>query len=274
MTNEARNPNKRFQAIECAIIAARRKSLFRVFCTIMAEIARGLRTFLTPAWSRSVWSAWSLLPLSMTRAVRQREQAPRTPNASRDSVAALTRLVLCCHPSAFGIRISFGFRHSDFGLCLFHSRSVEDCQDGLATNHMIAELNLDFCVHGQVHVRPRAELNQADALAARHCVAGLNVRNDPAGEHAGDQAHAYLPSGRVAGLEAEQDVFVVRGGFGLEGAEKFSGCVFVKVDLAAYRRLLHMNVNDRKKDRDAPAFPAHELRLGGGVNHIHFAVGR
>src|SRR6266478_2122537 len=33
--------------------------------------------------SRSVWSAWSLLPLWMSHDVRQREQAPRTPDASR-----------------------------------------------------------------------------------------------------------------------------------------------------------------------------------------------
>src|SRR5207245_6469209 len=41
--------------------------------------------------ARSVWSAWSLLPLPMAFDVQQREQAPRTPNASRDSIAALPR---------------------------------------------------------------------------------------------------------------------------------------------------------------------------------------
>src|SRR5258708_38855785 len=57
----------------------------------MVEFASKPRRCLAPAQSRSVWSAWSLLPLSMTRGVRQREQAPRTPNAPRGSVAALPR---------------------------------------------------------------------------------------------------------------------------------------------------------------------------------------
>src|SRR5438445_3157368 len=33
--------------------------------------------------ARSVWSAWSLLPLWTATGVRKREQAPRTPDASR-----------------------------------------------------------------------------------------------------------------------------------------------------------------------------------------------
>src|SRR5260370_9190426 len=33
--------------------------------------------------ARSVWRSWSLLPVSMTRDNKQREQAPRTPDASR-----------------------------------------------------------------------------------------------------------------------------------------------------------------------------------------------
>src|SRR5258708_27083788 len=60
-------------------------------CTGMGHLRRRLRGFLLRAWSRSVWSAWSLLPLSMIHRVRQREQAPRTPNAPRGSVAALQR---------------------------------------------------------------------------------------------------------------------------------------------------------------------------------------
>src|SRR6266446_1970348 len=93
---------------------------------------------------------------------------------------------------------------------------LESRENGLTANHMIAKLHLDFCVHRQVHLGPRAELNQADAVAARDSIAGLDVRDNPAGEHAGDQAHAYFPSRRVAGFEAEKDIFVVSGGFRLE----------------------------------------------------------
>src|SRR5216684_8331747 len=70
-------------------------------CSATAEIARKLRRFLALAQSRSVWSAWSLLPLWMTRGVRQRGQAPRTPNASRGSVAALPRCRVC--PAVFSL---------------------------------------------------------------------------------------------------------------------------------------------------------------------------
>src|SRR5438309_1845791 len=59
--------------------AARVGVSFCVWACWAATKARG--------WSRSVWSAWSLLPLSMTHDVQQREQAPRTPDASRGSVA-------------------------------------------------------------------------------------------------------------------------------------------------------------------------------------------
>ena len=58
-------------------------------CTAIVQIVCKPRGFLARAWSRSVWSARSLLPLSMTLDIRQREQAPRSPYASRGSVAAL-----------------------------------------------------------------------------------------------------------------------------------------------------------------------------------------
>src|SRR5260370_40150929 len=58
------------------------KSVFHfaplLLCTAVVQIVCKLRAFLARAWSRSVWSARSLLPLSMTLDVRQLEQAPRT----------------------------------------------------------------------------------------------------------------------------------------------------------------------------------------------------
>src|SRR6266852_2704884 len=61
MSKSERNPNA-----ECRRMTAEDKA-----CQSRNRIAR------------SVWSAWSLLPLSNGAGHRKREQAPRTPNASR-----------------------------------------------------------------------------------------------------------------------------------------------------------------------------------------------
>src|SRR6266849_4353178 len=52
----------------------------RWYCPSWPSAAENL---MARAESRSVWSAWSLLPLSNVAGHRKREQAPRTPNASR-----------------------------------------------------------------------------------------------------------------------------------------------------------------------------------------------
>src|SRR6266851_179406 len=54
--------------------------------------------------ARSVWSAWSLLPLSMTRDFRWREQAPRTPNAPRLSWQRGSLLFALLRPSSVKMR--------------------------------------------------------------------------------------------------------------------------------------------------------------------------
>src|SRR5207248_2223393 len=60
----------------------------RTLCTAIAQLARKLRgNFVRARKSRSVWSAESLLPLSNAQGHRKREQALRTPYASRSSVA-------------------------------------------------------------------------------------------------------------------------------------------------------------------------------------------
>src|SRR5258708_7610305 len=60
------------------------------------EIARRPRGLLARGWTRSVWRAGSLLPLSMTRDVRQRDQSPRTPTAARGADAIVP------HPQPMG----------------------------------------------------------------------------------------------------------------------------------------------------------------------------
>ena len=64
-------------------------------CATIIRTCAVLRGFLAGAWSGSVWSAWSLLPLSSVAGQRKREQAPRTPYASRGSVAALPLCGVC-----------------------------------------------------------------------------------------------------------------------------------------------------------------------------------
>ena len=74
-------------------------------CTAIAEIVRKPRAFCGHWKSRSVWSASSLLALFDEAQAGKREQAPRIPNASRGSVAALP---LCGH------RVSAVYLHCGF----------------------------------------------------------------------------------------------------------------------------------------------------------------
>ena len=41
--------------------------------------------------------------------------------------------------------------------------------------------------------------------------------------HAGNQPHADFLPARLGGLEAQQHVFIVNGGLGLQGVEKLAG---------------------------------------------------
>ncbi len=71
---------------------------WRLLCTLCSTIAQfvgWLGRVLARALSRSVWSAWSLLPLSNVAGHPKREQAPRTPYASRNSAAVSTFCFLC-----------------------------------------------------------------------------------------------------------------------------------------------------------------------------------
>src|ERR1035441_8901421 len=51
-------------------------------------------------------------------------------------------------------------------IALASSGSLEHRQHCLAPDDMVAQLHLDLCVGRQVHIRPRAELDEADAITA------------------------------------------------------------------------------------------------------------
>ena len=60
----------------------------------------------------------------------------------------------------------------------------------------------------------------------------------------------------------------------LQRADEIAARVLQVSDSSRHRRLLHVDLDDGKENRDAPDGAAHKLRLLGFVNHIHLAVGR
>ena len=131
---------------------------------------------------------------------------------------------------------------------------------------LVPKLDLDLRARRKIHVQPRTELNQADAVAARDGVACRHPGHDAPGQDAGDQAHPDLHSGRLGGFEPDQHILVATRGFGPHGVEKLACGVFEKGHGSAHRRVLHMHIQHGKKHRDAPAFAPNELRLGHRVD--------
>src|SRR4051794_21220726 len=59
---------------------------------------------------------------------------------------------------------------------------------------------------------------------------------------------------------------------GFERAEEFAFGLFHEHDLAADRRVLNVNINDREKNGDATATAFHEHRFVHFIDDIDFAV--
>src|SRR5205085_11946541 len=106
----------------------------------------------------------------------------------------------------------------------------------------VADLYFDVRRVRQVIIDAGAELNQADAIAAREVIGDLDERDDAAGNDTSDEFHADFFVLRVGGLDADVDVFVARGTFSLHGVEELPLRFFQVNHLAADWRVLHMHI--------------------------------
>ena len=152
------------------------------------------------------------------------------------------------------------------------SCSVKGGNHRFAANHPVAEIDADFRAQRQINVHARAELNEADAVAALDRVVLGDPRHDAARNQPGDEPDADFLAGRLAGVEADEHVFVELRAVGFHRVQILAGRVLEKRDAARHRRVLNVNVEHGKKYRDAPAFAPDEIRLGRRVNHVHLAV--
>jgi hypothetical protein len=97
-------------------------------------------------------------------------------------------------------------------------------------------------------------------------------RHDAARDQTGDEPHADFFAARLA---ASRPMSTFSLNFALSARIALiilAGRVFEKGDAAGDRRVLHVDVKHGKKNGNALAFAAHEIRFGGRVNHVHLAV--
>ncbi len=101
---------------------------------------------------------------------------------------------------------------------------------------------------GQVHVEPRAETDQPDALASADVRIGLDETDDTAGHKAGHLDDAD----RTVGAVDHQAVALVLAARLVEiGIEEFARPMLDAGDLAAHRRAVHVAGKDVHEHRDA-----------------------
>src|ERR1035438_401134 len=128
-----------------------------------------------------------------------------------------------------------------------------------------SRLDKDLPLRAEKHIHARAELDQADALALGHQVAGLLVEYDAPGNQAGDLLEDYR--GTLA-PHGDHVLFVFRGALLAARHVKLPLAVAHLGDGAGDRRAIHVHVENVQEDADA--------RLGGGLpfQRHHLAIGR
>src|SRR5439155_378384 len=114
-------------------------------------------------------------------------------------------------------------------------------------------LDLDRWRRRQEQVHARTKLREADAFAARHIDTLGDPGDDAPRNQTGEQPHADLLAGPFARLDADEHVFVVRRGLGLERVEVLARGVFDKGNAAGYRRLLDVDIEHREENGNPPA---------------------
>jgi hypothetical protein len=75
-------------------------------------------------------------------------------------------------------------------------------------------------------------------------------------------------------VKADQDIFIAVHAMRAGRAEEFARLVLEIRDLAADRRVLHVDVDDGKKDGNAFALAPHDFRFSRLIDDVDLAVGR
>src|ERR1043165_6199950 len=131
-------------------------------------------------------------------------------------------------------------------------RLFKSCHDSFAPPDLAAQFHQHLHIERQVKVAPRPVLDKADAFAALDLIAEFDPGHDPAREHSGDQADAHLLPRIIGTLDSEEHVLIVLSAISLGRVEKLSERVLEINDPPAEWGLLHVDIQDRKEDRNAP----------------------
>src|SRR5262245_5924939 len=111
-------------------------------------------------------------------------------------------------------------------------------QHRFTSYNAVVEFHFDLRVRRQIYIRARSELDQTDALSARHHFPCLDIGHDSSSDDSCDQPDGHPFTGWIARLKAEQYVFVVRGTFDAHGVHELSRRILKEGNLAAQRRIL------------------------------------
>src|ERR1035441_1079868 len=119
-----------------------------------------------------------------------------------------------------------------------------------------------------MHIAPRAELDQPDALALAALTAHLNTAYDAACNQAGDLFERH---GRALAPHRDDVLFVIPRALLAAGHQKLALLIFHVLDPPADGRAVYMNVENVQKDTDAvpPALGFHGHRLAVRRRYRH-----
>ena len=129
--------------------------------------------------------------------------------------------------------------------------------------HRVSYFYQKFRALRNPQIDARAETDKADALALANDVLRLFPGHDAASDQAGDLLELDV-SGRSG--QGKNVLFVLRGGVGVPGGEKFSGAIVEFGDDAGGRRPVDVNVPDGQEDTDARTGAAGILLVGDDDN--------
>src|SRR5262245_3999294 len=120
-------------------------------------------------------------------------------------------------------------------------------EHGLARAHHITYLHTHFLdlLQWQYDVRPRAQLDHADALAARHLIARRQPADDAPRHLARDLLHAHVVARLIDGVDPE--LLVAHGALEVAGVQEGAGKIANLRDSRRGRHAVDMHVEDRQE---------------------------
>ncbi len=139
--------------------------------------------------------------------------------------------------------------------------------DARSTDDTLAGLGADFPLRSENHIDTGAELDEANALARFHNVAGLFVDDDSSRDEPCDlfEGDLRLNAADFA-LHRENALLIGVAGFGFARDQELAFLVIDAGDFAGDRRAIHVDVEDVEEDADA------SRALGVWSDGDHFAV--